>query len=171
MIKSEDQKPFTNEIRTPPQNLVLEILKLFRIIFKSSTRHFHEVEKIVGIGGASLWAIAEMNEHENLTVSGLAKAMSVHQSTASNLADKLEKDGYITRVRSTEDKRIVYLSLTDKGSEVVAKAPPPYRGLIPDALMKLNPTTLIELNRELSELILHMQLQHFDSAFETLGKA
>jgi len=62
-----------------------ETLKLFRIILKSATRHFHEIEKIAGIGGASLWALAEIAENKNLTVSGLAKAMSVHQSTVSNL--------------------------------------------------------------------------------------
>lgn len=30
----------------------LETLKLFRIIFKSANRHFHEIEKIAIIGGS-----------------------------------------------------------------------------------------------------------------------
>ena len=73
----------------------LETLKLFRVIFKSAHKHFHEIEKTAGIGGASLWALAEIAETSNLTVSGLAKAMSIHQSTASNLMEKLEVSGYI----------------------------------------------------------------------------
>ncbi len=151
-------------------NLALETLKLFRIIFKSSTKHFHEIEKVVGIGGASLWALAEIGESEQLTVSGLAKAMSLHMSTASNLAEKLELTGYLLRIRSNKDRRQVYLRLTDSGRTLIAKAPQPYRGILPDALMKLDPKILIELNRDLSALILNMQLQHFKSAFEPLGK-
>lgn len=149
----------------------LETLKLFRIIFKSFTKHFHEVEKIVGIGGASLWAVAEIAENTNLTVSALAKAMSIHQSTASNLIEKLEIDGYVTRIKNTKDRRSVCLMLTYKGQDVLIKAPPPYRGILPDALMKLQPDTLAELNRDLYILISKMQITQFESALEPLGKS
>jgi len=147
----------------------LEALKLFRIIFKSANRHFHEIEKIAGIGGASLWALAEIGEIDNLTVSKLASAMSIHQSTASNLIDKLETKGYITRVRSLDDRRVVYLTLTDIGRELLAKAPLPHRGILPDALMRLDPQTLIELNNHLTVLISGMERKHVDGAFEPLG--
>jgi DNA-binding MarR family transcriptional regulator len=148
----------------------LEALKLFRIIFKSANRHFHDIEKAAGIGGASLWALAEIAETDDLTVSGLAKAMSVHQSTASNLMDKLEASGYLIRTRSLEDRRVVHLSLTDQGREVLTKAPPPYRGILPDALMRLTPATLGELTRHLSELVAGMERKNDNSAFEPLGK-
>ncbi|ADI30189.1 MarR family winged helix-turn-helix transcriptional regulator [Methylotenera versatilis] len=162
--------PLSNiNIKSPES--ALETLKLFRIIFKSATRHFHEIEKIAGIGGASLWAMAEIAENDNLTVTGLAKAMSVHQSTASNLIEKLETGGNVIRTRSVEDRRLVNLSLTDLGREVMAKAPPPYRGILPDALMRLSPESLLELNRHLTELVSNMELKHDSSAFEPLGGA
>ncbi|OIR04549.1 putative HTH-type transcriptional regulator YusO [mine drainage metagenome] len=148
----------------------LETLKLFRIIFKSANRHFHEVEKKVGIGGASLWALAEILETDNLTVSALAKAMSVHQSTASNLIEKLEVSGYVIRIRSLEDRRVVHLALTDLGREVLSKAPPPYRGILPDALMCMDPASLSTLNGHLTELIVGMEVEHDSSAFEPLGR-
>lgn len=147
----------------------LEALKLFRIIFKSANRHFHEIEKVVGIGGASLWALAEIGEVDKLTVSKLAGAMSIHQSTASNLIDKLETKGYISRVRSSDDRRVVYLTLTDIGREQLAKAPLPHRGILPDALMRLEPEKLIELNNHLTLLISGMERKHAKGAFEPLG--
>lgn len=149
----------------------LETLKLFRVIFKSANKHFHEIEKLAGIGGASLWALAEIAETPELTVSGLAKAMSVHQSTASNLMEKLEVGGFILRTRSSEDRRVVYLSLTDKGRDVLAKAPPPYRGILPDALLRLNPESRVALNTYLTELIGLMDRPHASGAFEPLGKS
>ncbi len=149
----------------------LDALKLFRIIFKSANRHFHEIEKVAGIGGASLWALAEAAESDKLTVSELANRMSIHQSTASNLLDKLEADGYIEKVRSTSDRRVVHIMLTGQGRDVLAKAPLPHRGMLPDALMRLNPTALTELNHHLTALVKGMEGAHVSAAFEPLGKA
>lgn len=147
----------------------LETLGLFRVIFKSANRHFHEVEKKAGIGGASLWALAEILESDNLTVSALAKAMSVHQSTASNLIEKLEIKGHVVRIRSLEDRRVVHLALTNQGRDVLSKAPPPYRGVLPEALMHMNPEALDQLNSHLTQLIAGMEHKLDGSAFEPLG--
>jgi MarR family transcriptional regulator, organic hydroperoxide resistance regulator len=171
------QKKRDNYAMTAPdvpadiKDTALETLKLFRIIFKSTNRHFHDVEKVAGVGGASLWALAEIAETKDLTVSGLSKAMSIHQSTASNLMDKLVTDGYVIRSRNQEDRRVVHLSLTQLGKDVLSKAPQPYRGVLPDALMRLNPNILNALNDHLSELILGMDGRFYDSAFEPLGKS
>jgi DNA-binding MarR family transcriptional regulator len=153
------------------KNTQLETLMSFRIIFKSANRHFHEIEKVVGIGGASLWALAEIGETDNITVSKLASAMSIHQSTASNLIDKLENKGYIIRIRSLIDRRVVNLTITDIGRALLEKAPLPHRGILPDALMRLHPETLIELNNHLTLLISGMQKKHVKGAFELLGSA
>jgi DNA-binding MarR family transcriptional regulator len=160
---------------TPENNInsktqALETLKLFRIIFKSANRHFHEIEKLAGIGGASLWALAEIVETDKLTVTDLATHMSIHQSTASNLLDKLEAEGYITKVKSTRDRRVVYLIATDQGREILTKAPLPHRGILPDALMRLNPEVLTELYTHLAELVNGMDKIQINAAFEPLGK-
>jgi DNA-binding MarR family transcriptional regulator len=161
----------TTDISAETRDSALEALKLFRIIFKSANRHFHDIEKEAGIGGASLWALAEIAESDDLTVSGLAAAMSVHQSTASNLMEKLETGGFIIRTRSEKDRRVVHLSLTGQGKGVLAKAPQPYRGILPDALMRLNPKTLKELNCHLLALVAGMERKYDNSAFEPLGKS
>lgn len=148
----------------------LENLRLFRIIFKSANRHFHEVEKEIGIGGASLWALAEIDSHQTLTVTQLAKSMSIHQSTASNLIEKLEKDGYIQRVRSELDRRVVLLSLSFNGKELLKKAPIPHRGMLPDALNQLNAEQLMSLKSLLIQIIDLMQSPASQDAFEPLGQ-
>ncbi len=148
----------------------LENLKLFRIIFKSATRHFHEIEKSAGVGGASLWAMAQISENTKITVSELAKSMSIHQSTASNLIEKLENSGYISRSRSNEDRRVVYLTLTETGHAVMVKAPTPYCGILPDALMKLEYSKQVELYNLLKDLLANMEFKQDGSAFELLSK-
>ncbi|WP_047552208.1 MarR family winged helix-turn-helix transcriptional regulator [Methylotenera sp. G11] len=154
-----------------PRNSALDVLKLFRIIFKSANRHFHEIEKVAGVGGASLWALAEVAETDKLTVTELANRMSIHQSTASNLLDKLGSEGYIEKVKSTSDRRVVHVMLTEQGRATLEKAPLPHRGMLPDALMRLSPTTLAELNQHLLALVAGMEGTQAGAAFEPLGKA
>lgn len=149
----------------------LETLRLFRVIFKSITKHYHEIEKLTGIGGASLWALAEIADSPNLTVSGLAKAMSIHQSTASNLLEKLEANAYVVRLRSSDDRRVVHLSLTDKGRDILSRAPAPYRGLLPDAVMRLDALSLAQLNDSLAALVSRLDHKQDTDAFEPLGRA
>ena len=153
-----------------PQTQALETLKLFRIIFKSTNRHFHEIEKLAGIGGASLWALAEIVDAKKLTVTDLAKLMSIHQSTASNLLDKLESGKYITRVKSADDRRVVHILATDLGRQALAKAPLPHRGILPDALMRLTPDTLAELHSHLTVLVNGMKNTQLNAALDPLGK-
>ena len=50
-------------------------------------------------------------------MSDVAQALAVTQSAASQIASKLESKGYIVRTRDPKDRRIVRVSLTEKGEE------------------------------------------------------
>jgi len=52
---------------------------------------------------------------EPRNMSTVAKAMSVTVGTLTTAVNNLVKKGYVSRVRSAEDKRVVLLSLTGKG--------------------------------------------------------
>lgn len=52
---------------------------------------------------------------ESKNMSTVAKAMSVTVGTLTTAINNLVKKGYVSRVRSTEDKRVVLLTLTPKG--------------------------------------------------------
>lgn len=147
----------------------LDTLRLFRIIFKSANKHFHEIEQAVGIGGASLWALAEIEQTDEITITQLAHAMSIHQSTASNLIDALESKQCIEKIRSATDRRVIFLKVTGHGRSLLAKAPLPHKGILPDALMKMDGNDLAALNKQLVQLVDSMQRRHQDSAFDPLG--
>ncbi len=55
------------------------------------------------------------------TIGALAERLCVQHHTAVALVDKLEVHGWVVRERSTADRRQVLLSLTLKGSELLAK--------------------------------------------------
>lgn len=147
----------------------LEALKKFRQIISSAQHHFRQIEDQCGLSGAQLWALREVAEKPGLRVSDLAKAMSVHQSTASNLLDKLSNRKLIRRERNDADQRIVRLHLTEEGLKIVANAPGPARGILPAALNRLPDETLDNLNRGLSLLLDAIEIRDKEAAMKPLS--
>lgn len=70
--------------------------------FKDITNNDMHIIEAVGIG-------------EPKNMSEIAKALSVTVGTLTTNMNGLEKKGYITRERSSEDKRVVYTTLTERG--------------------------------------------------------
>lgn len=66
-------------------------LKNFRIIFNSVKKHVSEIEARCGISSSQIWVLWELHQSPGLRVTELASKLSVHQSTASNLIEKMAK--------------------------------------------------------------------------------
>ena len=140
-----------------------EALRQFRVIFGAVRQHFQSVERACGVSGAQVWALAAVRDQPGLKVSELARAMSIHASTASNLLDKIETAGLVRRERSSTDQRVVQLYLTEAGVARLADAPEPLTGLLPHALGQLPDDALDRLNQDLSAVI--AQMGRFDPEF------
>jgi len=148
-IGSAPIKPRMEDVQA---KTALAVLEQFRLIFRSAKKHFHWVQERTGVTGAQLWVLAEVRRNPGIRVTELARAMAVHQTTASNLIERLVREKMIKRERSEVDQRVVNLRLTRKGSEAVASAPLPLEGVLPDALKSLSLDELDELHRRLDKL-------------------
>ena len=129
------------------------VLRRFRIVFNAVKTHFREVEKKAGLAGAQVWALSVVRDHPGIGVSGLARAMDIHQSTASNLLKSLLEQGMVAADRTGADRRAVQLHVSAKGLKILKKAPGPFTGVLPEALVKLDAATLKRLDRDLAKLI------------------
>jgi DNA-binding MarR family transcriptional regulator len=58
-----------------------------------------------------------------LVAAELARDYGIDASAVTRLIDRLEKRGLLTRVRSSEDRRVVHLALTPEGYELAARMP------------------------------------------------
>jgi DNA-binding MarR family transcriptional regulator len=131
----------------------MAVLQQFRELFRVSQQHFQRVEATCGLSGAQLWAMSELKAAPGLTISALARALSVHLSTASNLVDRLETKALVRRERNKSDQRVVRVFVTSKGQQVLQRAPRPAAGIIPDALERMPLSVLTSLNRDLARLL------------------
>lgn len=129
------------------------MLQRFRQVFTAARAHYQQVEKQVGIGGAQVWALGVIASQPGLGVGSLARAMHVHQSTASNLVRALTERGLIATAREGSDKRAVQLRLMPAGQALLAQVPGPFTGLLPQALDQLDAATLARLQADLTTLI------------------
>lgn len=52
------------------------------------------------------------------TIGQISKAVDLSYSTISGIIDRLEKNGYVERIRDQEDRRVVWIDKTEKVKEI-----------------------------------------------------
>ncbi|MEO6743072.1 MAG: MarR family winged helix-turn-helix transcriptional regulator [Caldimonas sp.] len=128
-------------------------LQQFRQIFNAVRTHFQQVEKKVGLGGSQVWALSLVRDFPDIGVGRLAHAMTIHQSTASNLVKILVERELVVAIKSESDRRTVGVRLLPAGRRVLQRSPQPFAGVLPMALNTLEPKTLKRLNIDLATLL------------------
>lgn len=141
----------------------LSVLQRFRVLIRTAQRHSQWIERQSGVTGAQLWALQELKELPGLRVGELANRMALHQSTASNMIDRLETSELIRKERTSADQRVVRLYLTEQGEALLARAPSPARGVLPEALRLLDEDSLCKLQDDLDALL--RQIKDLDAGF------
>lgn len=129
------------------------VLRRFRVVFNAVKTHFQQVEKRAGVGGAQIWALSVIRANPGLGVNGLARAMDIHQTTASNLVKALVGADMLAAEKNGPDRRAVQLRVLPAGARVLRKAPGPFAGVLPEALARLDAGTLERLDEDLTALI------------------
>lgn len=130
-----------------------KVLRQFRVVFNAVKTHLQQVEKAVGIGGAQVWALGIIATRQGVGVNELARAMDIHQSTASNLVKTLIGRDLAVASKDGADRRAVQLRITPAGKRLLRNAPVPLAGGLLQALTRLDPATLTRLEHDLSLLI------------------
>src|SRR5262249_60491474 len=99
MRRTKKKDGRTADAPTLHRRAALHVLTQFRQAVNSAKRHFRWVGDQCGVSGVHVWALWELNETPGARVSDLAAALAIHQSTASNLLDKLARKGLVRRER------------------------------------------------------------------------
>lgn len=79
---------------------------------------FREIEKLTGLSKNQALTIKSVSNTTSVTVSELAKSLRLNPATMVRILDHLEGLGLISRIRSTQDRRVVNVELTDSATGV-----------------------------------------------------
>lgn len=138
----------------------IRVLRQFRLVYGAARAHFGEIQACTGISGAQLWALSIIVQTPGIGVGGVAQAMDLHPSTASNLVRSLVQRQLVSTSRRRADRRAVQLKARAAGVRTLRDAPRPSAGVLPDALRQLDRMTLRRLDRGLGALIAALGADH-----------
>jgi len=95
------------------------ILDLYpRIYFACHTRHVRDSRSLRLLSRHQASVLDHLDEIDPMTLNQLARHMGVTPGTMSLTVDRLEKKGYVVRMRDTADRRRVHLRLTSAGVRI-----------------------------------------------------
>jgi len=101
-------------------------------------------EKCLKTGEFSDLSITEMHVIDNIgvnrerTMSDTARDLRITSGTLTTAVDNLIKKGYVVRERSVEDRRVVKIRLTEKGTAAYSAHDNFHNDLVVSALQELN---------------------------------
>lgn len=122
MAPTDDYAHLDNGMTTD-RTRSLEVLFTLRKIIRSLDMHSRYLAKHVGLTSPQLIVLYEISLFECITVGELAKQVSLSQATVTSIIDRLEPKGLVTRERSGEDRRKVYLKIGPAARQVLHDRP------------------------------------------------
>jgi DNA-binding MarR family transcriptional regulator len=99
---------------------MFQLEELFRNVFRMMKR---DITRLYGkyLSSGELMVLKYLSEHGAMKASDLSKKMNVSASHITSVTDSLTEKGYMTRQRSSVDRRVVEMTLTEKGKDVLEK--------------------------------------------------
>jgi DNA-binding MarR family transcriptional regulator len=102
-----------------------EILIALRRIMRAADLQSKQLVRESGLTAPQLLVMQAIEREGQPSTSALAKSIVVSQATVTRIIDRLESAGLVRREKSSRDKRIVNISLTDIGRQKLKNAPEP----------------------------------------------
>jgi DNA-binding MarR family transcriptional regulator len=100
------------------------MLVSLRKINQAISLHSKNLNRRFGLTGPQLVILNEIARHESITVTHLARSISLSQATVTDILNRLGKKGLVERTRDTIDRRRVLIRITAKCNDILSQAPP-----------------------------------------------
>ena len=130
-------------------------LKLVIAMARTYNDLFFQIEKNVQEFGLNIseFGVLEMLYHKgDQPVQKVAEKILVTSGTITYVINKLEKKELVVRRKCDKDKRVYYVSLTEKGNDFIANIFPKHRDLIDNLFKDLNEEDKKQLLESLIQL-------------------
>lgn len=102
-----------------------DILVSLRKIMRAADLHSQKLVKESGLTAPQLLLMQAIDREGSPSISTLARSIVVSQATVTRIIDRLERAGLVRRQKSSTDKRVVNVSLTEEGRRKLDVAPEP----------------------------------------------
>lgn len=100
---------------------VTEIDRLIRLVSVIVRKRGRDVLVNFDITPPQFNALHTLDDHGSLTMGELCDHLYLACSTATDLIDRMERNGLIERQRDQNDRRVIRLKITERGHEIIEK--------------------------------------------------
>ena len=128
------------------------ILEAVIYLYTESRRITKELARRAELTGPQLTVVKMLESLGGLSLSDLSDRIRAQNSTVTGIVDRMEREGLVVRARSTEDKRVVKIRLTEKGQRSAADIPVEPMEIFRGALSSLSGPETRELLRILTKV-------------------
>jgi DNA-binding MarR family transcriptional regulator len=101
------------------------VLISLRRIIQAIDLHSRQLARQHGITTPQLIILKQIQGQEAMTVSEVARQVSLKQATVTDILNRLERNGLVLREKDTNDRRQVLVKETDVGKKLLETAPSP----------------------------------------------
>lgn len=159
----QEEATYTQEfVDEAVRDSVRWIIWYLRRLVQAGDIYSRQLSKEFQVSQPQLSCLLALHEYGPLSLSKLAKYILVKPSTVTGIIDRLEQKAYVTRTRSSLDRRVVTIELTLSGQEFVAAAPPPIPQSIARGLHKLPLTETKDIVKSLATLVAMLEEDTID---------
>lgn len=131
---------------------ITRIVESLRAIAKAMRISGRHAESKLGVSGAQLHILQELQDKPSQSINELAARTYTHQSSVSMVVARLVDNRLAMRSASSNDARKAVISLTPAGKAILKKSPGAAQGSIVAALQSMRQSELQELAESLQKL-------------------
>ena len=129
-----------------------QIVEMIVYLYTESRRLTKGMAREVGLTGPQLTVLKLLETFQDLSLSSLSERIRAQNSTVTGIIDRMEREGLVGRERSTSDRRVVHIKLTDKGEKLAREIRVEPLEIFRSALTSLTHSDLRDLLRFLMKL-------------------
>jgi MarR family transcriptional regulator, organic hydroperoxide resistance regulator len=129
-----------------------QVLEAIIYLTTETRRVTKELARRANVTGPQLTVVKLLETIGDLTLSQLSDKIRAQNSTVTGIVDRMEREGLAMRVRSTEDRRVVRIHLTEKGAKLACDIPVEPMEILRGALSGLTQTETREFLRLMTKV-------------------
>ncbi|HEY8086676.1 MAG TPA: MarR family transcriptional regulator [Polyangiaceae bacterium] len=133
------------------------VLEAILYLYTESRRLTKELARQVELTGPQLTVLKMLEGMGDISLSELSERIRAQNSTVTGIIDRMEREGLVVRTRSTEDRRVVRIKLTEKGSKIARAITVEPMEIFRGALESLSPGETRDLLKILTKIARRVQ--------------
>jgi len=153
------------------RNIEERVLTALRRVARATSLYSNHIQQEYGLTVPQLLVLREVEEKGAVSGTDLADAVNLSQPTVTGIVNRLEKRELVVRTRSMDDKRMIFISVTVPGKDLLRDAPPPMQSQFVNEFRRLEEWEQLMILASLERVVGMTRTQELGEAADSLDLA